>query len=410
MDQSVKFEMEKSFVGSMVRGIYDLQKMRIQSGNRVAINFKDKLKQTVDMSTMDPEKKDKYLNGILKRLLKDYSRITDAIVNEEYEAEEENGDVEYKMARTLIKKKEFKPEGLIDDYNELTLVDQYVRILGVEEESFKQLGGVLMNFPIYTEFLSKIDGVGPKISGVLISEINIYKATYVSSIWKYAGLDVISIGVYTDDKGKEIKIPHREYEELLTARESFDSPIIYKGYVVKEMHVTASKKNEALVEQTYINKDKEQDVRLSITFNPFLKSKLIGVLGPSFLKSTKTYIDGELTGTPKRLELAVKEGYKAKTHGKGAEAIVNFLKENGHQIHVERTKYGNAYYNYRNRLNNHPDHKDKSDLHKHNMAIRYAVKRFLVDLYIAWRNLEGLPVTDEYAVRKLGLNHGQGNM
>ena len=33
------------------------------------------------------------------------------------------------------------------------------------------------------------------------------------------------------------------------------------------------------------------------------------------------------------------------------------------------------------------------------------VKRFLVDLYINWRTLEGLPVVEEYAVAKLGMTH-----
>jgi hypothetical protein len=33
------------------------------------------------------------------------------------------------------------------------------------------------------------------------------------------------------------------------------------------------------------------------------------------------------------------------------------------------------------------------------------IKRFLVDLYKAWRPLEGLPVAPEYSEAKLGLKH-----
>ena len=38
------------------------------------------------------------------------------------------------------------------------------------------------------------------------------------------------------------------------------------------------------------------------------------------------------------------------------------------------------------------------------MAMRYMAKRFLVDLHAKWRALEGLEVTQEYAVRKLGMD------
>lgn len=47
-------------------------------------------------------------------------------------------------------------------------------------------------------------------------------------------------------------------------------------------------------------------------------------------------------------------------------------------------------------------------LHRKNMAIRYMVKVFLKDLWVAWRTLEGLPVTPDYAEAKLGLKHGGG--
>jgi len=39
------------------------------------------------------------------------------------------------------------------------------------------------------------------------------------------------------------------------------------------------------------------------------------------------------------------------------------------------------------------------------MAIRFMVKRFLVDLYFAWRTLDGLPVEPEYQESKLGHKH-----
>jgi len=41
-------------------------------------------------------------------------------------------------------------------------------------------------------------------------------------------------------------------------------------------------------------------------------------------------------------------------------------------------------------------------LHVRLMAMRYAVKRFLADLWVVWRTMEGLPVTKPYAIDILG--------
>jgi hypothetical protein len=161
--------------------------------------------------------------------------------------------------------------------------------------------------------LKDVRGCGPLMAAVIISEIDPHKAKYVSSFWKYAGLDVAE-----DGNGR-------------------------------------SRKKEHLVEVEYVNKDGELSKRQSITFNPFLKTKLVGVLGTSFIRSGG--------------------------------------------------KYAEIYYDYKNRLENHPVHKDKTKLHKHNMAIRYMIKMFLKDLYIAWRKLEGLPVLPDYAEGKLGIIH-----
>jgi len=229
----------------LVRGLYDIQKLRIQMGNRISANLREKvipLECVVELQ--------KHLNSLKK----------------------------------------------------------------TEDAMIKDLAKLLKNFFIFTEYLKEVKGVGPKMASVIISEIDIRKAKYASSLWKYAGLDVAA-----DGRGR-------------------------------------SKKKEHLVEIAYTNSDGKAATRKGITFNPFLKSKLIGVLGPSFLKC--------------------------------------------------KSMYSVIYYDYKLRLQNHPDHKDKSDGHRHNMAIRYMIKRFLVDLYVAWRELDDLEVYPEYARAKLGIVHG----
>jgi hypothetical protein len=68
-------------------------------------------------------------------------------------------------------------------------------------------------------------------------------------------------------------------------------------------------------------------------------------------------------------------------------------------------KYVADYRNYKQRLENHPAHITKTPGHRNRMALRYMIKRFLVDLYLNMRRIEGLPITEEYSVRKLGMVH-----
>jgi len=277
---------------AMVRGCYDIQKIRIQMGNRIVANFRSKL----GLKPSEREKDNKEANKLLKKIRKDYKLITDGIVG-------------------LPTRKKFKKEGVISDYAELVLVHSYHFCIQQENELFKLLDKLLWDFPIWNEYLFNVLGVGPAMGGVIISELDIEKAMYPSSLWKYVGIDVAD-----DGKGR-------------------------------------SRRKEHLIKTKYTNKDGEEAVKNGITFNPFLKTKLVGVLGPSFLRC----------------------GVKS--------------------------PYAQIYYDYKNRLENSEAHKEKTKLHRHNMANRYMIKRFLVDLYKKWREFEGLPVADEYSKAKLGMTH-----
>lgn len=287
--------MDKGTIRNLIRGFYDVQKLRISTGNRIVANFHAKLGREPGqkLDEMDAESK-----KILGQLVKEAKLITTAIAE--------------KRSRpgTVIQ----KHEGIIDDEIEYELVIDYLVLLETEERYTKTIEKAVKQFPIWQHFLKNVKGCGPIMAAVIISELDPHKARHVSSFWKYAGLDVV------DGEGR-------------------------------------SRKKNHLVDIEYVNKDGELATRKSITFNPFLKTKLIGVLGPSFLKSKSPYSD--------------------------------------------------IFYNYRNRLENHPVHKEKTAGHRKNMAIRYMIKMFLKDLWVAWRTLEGLPVTPDYAEAKLGMKHGE---
>lgn len=374
---------ENNMIRSMVRGVYSLQHLRVQIGNRVTVNFKAKLGLSQDgMSEKELEKQEK---KILDTLRESYDRITDAIATGKFPTP-----------------KKFKGDAVISTFAELVLVEQYMSILRSEEKQFDLLKGILEGNAIYDEFLINVRGVGPAIAGILLSEINIHKAEYPSSLWAYAGLDVVSVGKYTDKNGKERNVTPAQIDEH-RANNGYDEPMYIDGNLVTMGTEGRSRREASLVQRTYTNKDGEQAVKSSISFNPFLKTKLIGVLGSSFLRSGLYTVDGDRMGAAKRLSLAKAKGFT----GDGAEdsEIAAFLRTKGHVVVNDPGEYARAYYHYRDRLENTPRHKDKSDGHKHAMAVRFMVKRFLVDLYTNWRRLENLPVATEYSEGKLGIIH-----
>ena len=282
-----------SLIKTMVRGAYDVQKLRIQMGNRIVENFKSKelgkIPGEAEVELGDKETK------ILELLRCEYKKITDGV-------------------KYFPKRDKFDGNEVISDYTELCLLEQYMTLEKNEIVHFRNLESALGEFPVYTQFLKPIKGIGSAMAGVIVSEIDIHKAKYPSSLWKYAGLDVAPNG---------------------------------EGRSRRKVH---------LVEQKYIDGEGDEMTKMGITFNPFLKTKLVGVLAGCLIKAGNV-------------------------------------------------EYGEVYRNYKHRIENNPAHIEKTKGHRDNMAKRYMIKIFLIDLYKIWRKLEGLEVHPDYHEAKLGHKH-----
>lgn len=205
----------------IVRGAYDIQKLRIQMGNRIVAQFKAKLGQAP--SHKEEDDLDEEAQELLKEIRAEYKKLMDGVKN--------------------VSLATFKAGPLISTFTEFSLVQQYLDLEESEKRHFKNLEKILMEHKIYTDFLASIRGIGPAMAGVIVSEINIHKATYPSSIWQYAGL-----GVEADGRG-------------------------------------TSKRKEHLRTIKYIDKEGKEAERLGISHNTFLKTKLMGVLSGSFLRA-----------------------------------------------------------------------------------------------------------------------------
>lgn len=233
---------------------------------------------------------------------------------------------DYQRERTnmdgrLGQKKDRSPKKGRPERDEAFLTDLHERRMDIYELELdieKRITEIIKQHPLWLNFLQHIKGVGPIIAAVIITEFDINKAPMVSNLVSFAGL---APGKDRKEKGK--KCP----------------------------------------------------------YNQFLRSKLCGVLGSSFLKAKSVPYSGYYYDTKMRLE------------NSDAEIVERLRKEDRakkkYKGKTERTvKWRDAY----------PDH-------RHKAAIRKMIKRFLTDLYVAWRTLEGLPVREPYEKEYLGREH-----
>lgn len=352
----------KSKVRALIRNGYSLQRLRVQAGNRICAAYRTNL--GINPSQAEDDVIDAAV--ILKELRDNYNKITDGI-------------------KDIPNAKRFSKEnlatGLIKDYAEFTMMESYVKLEELEDKLFKKdLKNMLSEFPIYNLFLSKVEGCGDTMAGILISEIDISLTPYSSSLHMYCGLDVVNV----NNAGNEDNRGRGRYKEHMVEKEIVDE----EGNVVKFM---------------------------GLSHKPFLKTKLISILGPGFIKCQKTLVDGLPMSSKDRELLAIKNGLDvsvlSKDPNKRKEQVINYLNTNGNTVIIKRGKYGQIYHDYKIRQQNKnmvlisQGKEPITPLHIHNRSIRYAVKRFLTDFYFVARTIEGLPVTQEYSVRKLGLNH-----
>jgi len=291
---------------ALVRGLYDLQHMRIIAGQRIVANFKAKLGQTPGSKE---EILDKEGREILAKIRKTYDHFTEGVAK-------------------FPKQAEFNGDEIISSYADLCLARQFFELEKQEESNGKLLEQTLKDFPAYEAVFRKFKGIGPAMAGVFISCVEIEKAAYPSSLWKLCGVDV-----GPDGRGRG------KYAEHLVGRE-------------------------------YQDTDGNTKTKKGVTFNPWLKSKLLGVIAPGFM-----------------------------------------------MLGPERSKYAQIYKDYKHRLENHVKYGIANDgkkdefgrfigkARRHKMALRYAAKIFLIDLHGAWRAFEGLPPSAPYSEAKLGHKH-----
>lgn len=416
-----KMAEQNQIVRAAINTVYDIQKLRIATGNRIIQSFNHQANVQPGGS---PDEMDADVRRMITILMEEHTLVVNAYIETFHSKGRIAKAIKYLGAQLTNIKTE-------TDYQ---MIGIYRGLVEQEKEATNIVNRVVSEHPIWDAFLKNVVGCGPLMAAVCISRLDPYKARHVSSFWRYAGLDTVwesagnptpkiiidpnlfpteasetGGGVYEDTIGltKHLRVewsdgrapydedvidaeadedgisvttpgssftfPMKEKDKVIkpTKKNGLEEPEIIPGATIIDFEIIdlaeevevpngryVGRSKRHLIDREYVSKTGETLTKKSISYNPFLKTKLMGVLADSFIK-------------------------------------------------CPGSKYEQIYRGYRARLDNSPRHYGKTDAHKHMMAKRYAIKMFLSDLWIAWRTIEGLPVSEPYAVDKLGLKpHG----
>jgi len=372
-------DIQKEKIRALVNGIYDIQKLRIAAGNRIASSFNIQMGQAPSTKQEDMDKEAKKL---IDKLKEEYKLITDAYIGKtliktksgsiissdgKTDSVRVDSNSEKKPKTDVLKTAtviQIKPNDSVEkiiqkinshkdgelleikDKTDYELVKSYMELCDSEELQIKCLDKIVKAHPTWDKFFSGVKGCGPLMAGVCIAYFDVHKARHASSFWKYAGLDVVPIRTEYGPNG-ELRI--------------------LEGEGRGKKHAKGNTVNYKAKDGTIKQKD-------SLGYNPILKSKLCGVLADCILKAGLRTIKDE-NGNP-------------------------VVDENGNKVYVVPTekenKYVNLYINYLNRLNQRTNIQNPSTIHKVNMAKRYMIKMFVQDLWVDWREIEGYEPTLPY--------------
>lgn len=383
----------KQQIRCLIANVYDLQKFRISAGNRLVQSFYLQLGVAPSTSPDDVDKEEKKM---IDRLKAEYKRITDAVA-------ENNKSIKSNIKALRESDEDGKRLTLIRNDQDFKLVESYTYLLKAEEESTKSLDKYVKQHKLWDAFFADIKGCGTLMSAVCIAYLDPYVAKYPSSFFRYCGMDTVQDedkdgnklylekveGVVTGVKVREAYGYYNSEGQYfgkvqMTDNLSDEGNILFKGedgglyeqrqltkvvdgqemLIYEEVESGKEYVGDVVVSQhgrkmgdtemvEYVDAEGNRKLKRSITYNPFVKTKLMGVLTGCLIKAKDPV-------------------------------------------------YSKIYYDYKARLDNSPRYEGYTPAHKNMMAQRYMIKQFLRNLHTEWRHLEGLPIYEPYEVEKLG--------
>jgi len=254
----------------------------------------------------------------------------------------------------------------------------------------EKLNEMLNRFPIYTEFLKDVKGIGPIACANLIGMYDIHIADTVSKMKQFGGLNA------SQTRGKKwVKV--KEYDPSM-------------GDIVREKEQKDGTKL-LLVKTFQMVKADGYTAGYILPFNKRLRTVLVKLAADGILKASLRWqpiAQEDYDRLPENMRsIREKKIDGAKVADVPCQAVIS-------------SKYVLLYMEYKWRLKNREDMvdeklkggkikrvmwKDATDGHQDRAARRYMMEHFLQDLYDKWRRLEGLSVREPYQQEYLGHKH-----
>ena len=227
----------------------------------------------------------------------------------------------------------------LHEVDQVILENRAKELLIAEKAALRDVQDHLKTMLFYTEILSdksRFKGLGPTMAGVILSEFDIAREDTASQMWAFAGL---------------APVPAQRCKKCNHLVEPVKDGEGFKHAVKKEAHCGVDVLQRSAIYDSGKSMRPKRGEKLP--YNAFLKTKLVGVLGPCLIKANSPW-------------RKLYDDYKHRKASAG---------------------WGTG------------------DAHRHHAAIRYMVKQLLLAIWKDWRAFEDLPVRPSYQEEKLGHTH-----
>jgi len=267
----------------------------------------------------------------------------------------------------------------------------------LEKAELKNVENLCKDEPI-NKWLRAQKGIGATMVGCILSEFDITKAETISAFWKYCGLHVLTGGWTLVHSYKNRSKRKTRFERFTSIDlENMETIEHEEGYNLKfddgterywlSMDVTEDE-SDIKVEEFRRSRAPHPIKGQKLGYNAWLRTKLVGVAADCMIKANSPwrqfYDEYKLRKQSMVLPVCMGcDGTKRAKKGENKGQKCKNCKGTG-----KDAPWG------------------ESDGHRHRAAIRYMMKKFLQELWITWRKLEGLSVTESYAEAVLGRHHG----
>ena len=355
---------------------------------------------------------------------------------------------------TIKNEKTFEPyrQTYIPNYATYQMASIYMDICDLEKRTNASMGAMVKETKLWTHYLVGIKGCGEVSAAHIITSFDIYNTEHPSSFIRYVGLDQIPVTPKRLD-GSEItnamatnviKLLFRDYELITERAKRFGESVSDDNFHIYTTDSIKTYKEFEILQDMYekfhdsfeladLNKDKDEDKYNDITddiivyiqdrmdasklfyriienFDVFEVQNEMEEKVPVIRKRARTMSDKEIT-TYLSKEGKIKTKYCLGYNTELKARLLGVLFQSF--LYSPGCGYDKIYRDYKDQLQRRPDlvervkNGEKPPFHA--MARRRTMQIFLEDLWLAWRQLEGLPINGgTYAEGKLNKFHRQG--